>query len=157
MKKFLKKAEGFTLVELIVVIAILGILAAVAIPAYNGYITKANETSDIQSVGAVLSAAQAAVATEGTIDEVKVEVTASSTNISAKIGTTVYQLQGDVDGAATDATGESKYADIEKDFGTYFAGNTISFKQKDGSNTVNTATWTKATNAWTFDYVASGT
>ena len=46
MKKLLKKTEGFTLVELIVVIAILGILAGVGTVGYSGYIKKANEAAD---------------------------------------------------------------------------------------------------------------
>jgi len=46
MKKFLKKTEGFTLVELIVVIAILGILAGVGTVGYSGYIKKANMAAD---------------------------------------------------------------------------------------------------------------
>ena len=41
-----RSAEGFTLVELIVVIAILGILVGVGMPAYTGYIDKANEGVD---------------------------------------------------------------------------------------------------------------
>ena len=46
-------AEGFTLVELIVVIAILAILAGVAVPAYSGYVTQANKAADQQLVSDV--------------------------------------------------------------------------------------------------------
>lgn len=50
MKKFWKRTEGFTLVELIVVIAILGILAGVGTVGYSGYIKKANMAADQQLI-----------------------------------------------------------------------------------------------------------
>lgn len=46
MKKILKKAKGFTLIELIVVIAILAILAAILIPSITNYITTANNSKN---------------------------------------------------------------------------------------------------------------
>ena len=58
MKKFWKRTEGFTLVELIVVIAILGILAGIGTVGYSGYVKKANMAADQQLVSQVANALQ---------------------------------------------------------------------------------------------------
>ena len=54
---------GFTLIELLVVIAILAILVAVGVPVYTGYIGRANDAAVNTELGAVLTAAEAANAT----------------------------------------------------------------------------------------------
>ncbi|MFW6087254.1 MAG: type IV pilin protein [Myxococcota bacterium] len=48
MNKLLRRKEGFTLIELMIVVAIIGVLAAIAIPAFVNYV-KRSKTSEVGS------------------------------------------------------------------------------------------------------------
>ncbi|MBO9497728.1 pilin, partial [Thalassotalea sp. G20_0] len=49
----MKKQQGFTLIELMIVVAIIGILAAVAIPQYQNYVARSQMSSALSTVTAV--------------------------------------------------------------------------------------------------------
>ena len=49
----MKKQQGFTLIELMIVVAIIGILAAVALPAYQDYTTRAKVSEIMVQMAAV--------------------------------------------------------------------------------------------------------
>ena len=59
----MKKQQGFTLIELMIVVAIIGILAAIAIPAYQDYTIRAQV-----SEGLSLSGGAKAAVSEYTMD-----------------------------------------------------------------------------------------
>jgi type IV pilus assembly protein PilA len=50
MIKKLRKREGFTLIELMIVVAIIGILAAVAIPAFVNYVKRSKTSEAFESL-----------------------------------------------------------------------------------------------------------
>lgn len=65
LKKLMKKEEGFTLAELLIVVAIIAVLVAVSIPIFTAQLEKSRESTDIANLRAAKAAFIAEYLTDG--------------------------------------------------------------------------------------------
>ncbi len=91
----MRKQQGFTLIELMIVVAIIGILAAIAIPAYQDYTIRAQVSEGLNLTGACKAAVTEYYQDQGTFpgDNAKAGLEAKA-NIKGK-----YTTQVEVTGA----------------------------------------------------------
>jgi type IV pilus assembly protein PilA len=94
--KLLRKQEGFTLIELMIVVAIIGILAAIAIPNFLRFQAKSKQAEAKTNLGAIGTTA------ESYKDEHDTYAVTTNDDLGwAPIGTIRYGYFYDVNGAAT--------------------------------------------------------
>jgi type IV pilus assembly protein PilA len=82
----MKKQQGFTLIELMIVVAIIGILAAIAIPAYQDYTIRAQVSEGLNLSGGAKAAVSEFRMDRGTwpSDNTAAGIATTSTDISGK-------------------------------------------------------------------------
>ncbi|WP_305818125.1 pilin [Photobacterium leiognathi] len=81
----MKKQQGFTLIELMIVVAVIGVLAAIAVPQYQKYVGKSEASSALASITGLRTNIETHILDNGTFPD-----TSAIAPPSSALGTITY-------------------------------------------------------------------
>jgi len=139
---FMKRNQGFTLIELMIVVAIIGILAAVAIPAYQDYLKRSKITEVAAIAGACKTSLAEYIASKNAFPANANEAGCSSvaTTYAKTLTVTNGQIKVEIQNVDTKVNGMGLYLTAMNDTGAVAAA------------TDSTASWWCGTDAAATEY-----
>jgi len=97
----MKKQQGFTLIELMIVVAIVAILAAVALPAYQDYTRRARATEVVAATGGYKVGVEVCAQSLGTVTGCDAGTNGILAAIASVVGTSRVAAMSVKDGVIT--------------------------------------------------------
>ncbi|MAU34013.1 hypothetical protein CL689_00060 [Candidatus Saccharibacteria bacterium] len=96
----IRRDQGFTIVELLIVIVVIAILAAITIVAYNGITAQANTTASQATASSFIKKAEAYNAEQGSYPTTRAQLTGAASNKSYQMPSSSFTALGSTPSSA---------------------------------------------------------